>query len=179
VLEERAPQLYLYRLLAAGLETLDGAQASAPLVEELEGAGPDPLPAEPQRLLRYMEMALLHELGYAPVLDACAECGDPLPQVGLRYSARLGGLLDRHCGSGGGAMAVQPRSAKLLRLLAYRASGRSLLPDGRLALELFASTEVPEGVGRELAQALQDTIEYHLDRRLRSLEFMRGLGAAG
>jgi DNA repair protein RecO (recombination protein O) len=119
----------------------------------------------------------LQELGYAPVLDACAECGRALPQAELRYSARVGGLLDRSCSGGGGAMAVQPRTAKLLRLLAYSVSGEPL-PDGRSALALFSETPMSASVAQELAQALQDTIEYHLDRRLRSLEFLRSLRPA-
>ncbi len=49
------------------------------------------------RLLRF-ETVLLRELGYAPVVDACANCHQPLPAMGdLSFSAPAGGVVCGRC----------------------------------------------------------------------------------
>jgi DNA repair protein RecO (recombination protein O) len=48
------------------------------------------------RLMRF-EMVFLHELGYRPVLHACASCAGPLPPTGLVFSAASGGVLCPRC----------------------------------------------------------------------------------
>ncbi len=49
--------------------------------------------------LAAFELALLRELGYSPVLDACAACRRPLPEkeTGLAFDPAIGGLLCRDC----------------------------------------------------------------------------------
>jgi DNA repair protein RecO (recombination protein O) len=48
------------------------------------------------RLLRF-ELTLLRELGYQPVLDACAACGTALDGRQLAFSAAQGGMLCPDC----------------------------------------------------------------------------------
>ena len=50
------------------------------------------------RLIAF-ELALLLELGYSPVLDACAACRKPVPdgERGLAFDPAVGGLLCRNC----------------------------------------------------------------------------------
>src|SRR6266478_6615804 len=50
------------------------------------------------RLMRF-ELVLLRELGYRPVLDACAACGGPIAEQALVFSASAGGLVCPACRS--------------------------------------------------------------------------------
>jgi len=47
--------------------------------------------------LAHFELALLRELGYAPVLDRCVECVDSLPTSGLALSGAVGGVVCPKC----------------------------------------------------------------------------------
>jgi DNA repair protein RecO (recombination protein O) len=48
------------------------------------------------RLARF-ELVFLRELGYSPVLDACAACGGPVTGRGLAFSPAAGGVLCPAC----------------------------------------------------------------------------------
>jgi DNA repair protein RecO (recombination protein O) len=48
------------------------------------------------RLARF-ELVLLRELGYSPVLDACAVCQSPVSGHGLTFSSAAGGVVCAHC----------------------------------------------------------------------------------
>ena len=59
------------------------------------------LPGEPQpvtgpRLARF-ELVLLRELGYSPILEACALCERPVNGQGLRFSSAAGGVVCSDC----------------------------------------------------------------------------------
>src|SRR5207245_8539510 len=59
------------------------------------------LPGEQQtvtgpRLARF-ELVLLRELGYSPVLEACAVCQQPVSGQGLSFSPAAGGVLCVSC----------------------------------------------------------------------------------
>jgi DNA repair protein RecO (recombination protein O) len=114
---------------------------------------------DPRRASAYFLMAALDLLGYAPQLGACASCETPLAAKPAAFSADAGGFLCDRCALPG--MPVVPLSAiKVLRLMA---SGdletyRRLKLDGRLM-------DAIEGV-------LTTQLEHHLDRRLKSLQFL-------
>lgn len=83
----------------------------------------------PIRLLRF-EMVLLRELGYAPVLDACATCKGELPPTGLIFSSAAGGLLCRRCRSGSrGRVELSAAAVAALRRLAVADQWRSVPRD--------------------------------------------------
>jgi DNA repair protein RecO (recombination protein O) len=97
---------------------------------------------DPRRASAYFMMAALDLLGYAPQLAACATCGKPLP-------AKPAG------------MSQTPLAAiKVLRLMASGdiSTYRRLKMDPNLI-------EAIEGV-------LTAQLEHHLDRRLKSLQFL-------
>ena len=73
-------------------------------------------------------------------------------------------MLCRKCGAHSQAGSpVSVNGLKILRLMA--AGDRSLYDRVRLSVELL----------RELEGALEAQLEYHLDRRLKSLDFIRGI----
>jgi recombinational DNA repair protein (RecF pathway) len=96
---------------------------------------------------------LVDVLGFAPDLEACSRCGDPLGQRGGRLEVREGSLVCERCLPGGGSLA--PAEISTLRRLA---SGN------------------PEGPAPSKQQIglLVEFIRHHAAEgiRLRSLEFL-------
>lgn len=109
-------------------------------------------------------MRILELLGYQPQLDACAACGRSLPEASGWFSPLLGGVLCATCGAHD--QAGSPLSVNALKVLRLMAAADGELYD-RLRLDL--------ALLREIEQALESQLEYHLDRHLRSLEFLRSI----
>jgi DNA repair protein RecO (recombination protein O) len=63
-------------------------------------------------------MVLLRELGYAPVLEACAVCGKPATGEKLAFSPAAGGVLCPACAAGHrDRRPLSPRAWEALRRL--------------------------------------------------------------
>jgi len=115
--------------------------------------------SDPRRASAWFLLSALDLLGYAPQLMSCASCEKPLAAKPAAFSAEAGGFLCDQCALP--AMEQVPLATiKVLRLMA---SG-DLATYRRLKLDdtLMASLE---GV-------LHTQLEYHLDRRLKSLAFL-------
>ncbi len=146
VLEERHPVSDVFELVADVLHRLNQPEC------------------EPRAEAGYFLMRILNVLGYAPQLQQCVHCERVLPESPLRFSPLLGGMLCPACNSHDpGASPVSVATLKVLRVMAAE--------DG----ELFARLRLPDGLLRELELALEQQLEYHLDRRLKSIEFLQGL----
>ena len=103
-------------------------------------------------------------LGYQPQLQDCPGCGVTLPEAPGWFSPLLGGVLCARCGAhdqAGSSLSVN--GLKVLRLMA---GGHA---------ELYDRLRLTEVLLVEIEQALEAQLEYHLDRRLKSLDFIRGL----
>lgn len=146
VLEERHPVDEIFDLVVVTLERLNQLERS------------------PRADAAWFLMRLLDLLGYQPQLYGCASCSQGLPEAEAWFSPLLGGVLCENCGSH--AQAGSPVSVNGLKVLRLMAAGDEILYD-RLRL-----TEV---LLREIEQALEEQLEYHLDRRLKSLEFLRSI----
>ena len=109
-------------------------------------------------------MRMLDLLGYQPQLFDCAGCSQPLPEADAWFSPLLGGVLCSRCGAHD--QAGSPVSVTSLKVLRVMASDQS---------ELFDRLRLPAPVLEQVEQALQAQLEYHLDRRLKSIEFIRSL----
>jgi DNA repair protein RecO (recombination protein O) len=99
-LRQDLPALYAAYYLAELLgEFTQDFDPHPPLFDEaldtLGALGRGPVPVGP-RLARF-EMALLRELGFAPVLETCAACGGPAAGRGLGFSPAAGGVLCGGC----------------------------------------------------------------------------------
>jgi DNA repair protein RecO (recombination protein O) len=109
-------------------------------------------------------MRILDLLGYQPQLEDCAGCGRPLSPAPAWFSPLLGGVLCAQCGSHDQAgSTLSSNGIKVLRLMASA--------DGELYDRLRMQTELLN----EIEQALEAQLEYHLDRHLKSLEFLRSI----
>ncbi len=110
-------------------------------------------------------MRMLDVLGYLPQLQDCPSCAAELPEVPGWFSPLLGGVLCARCGAHD--QAGSPISVNGLKILRLMAAGQRELYDRlRLSNELL----------HEIEQALEAQLEYHLDRHLKSLDFLRSIG---
>jgi len=146
VLEERHPVDEIFDLVVATLDRLNMLERS------------------PRADAAWFLMRILELLGYQPQLDSCAGCGQALPAAAGWFSPLLGGVLCAGCGAH--AQAGSPVSVNGLKVLRLMAGGDAALYD-RLRLT--------EAILHEVEQALEEQLEYHLDRHLKSLEFIRGI----
>jgi DNA repair protein RecO (recombination protein O) len=140
--QERHPDHRLYAMLVGALRALSDP-------------GSDPMLLAPAFFLK----ALVLE-GAAPVLDACAACGEPDGVVDLvAFDLVVGGALCRAHRSG------RPMSPAALEL------SRRIL-GGDLAAVLAGPP--PPGAD-EVAELATEAMEVHLDRRIRSVRSVAGL----
>jgi DNA repair protein RecO (recombination protein O) len=114
---------------------------------------------DPRRASAWFLMTALDLLGYAPQLTACASCDRPLAAKPAAFSPEAGGFLCDRCALP--AVDLVPLAAiKVLRLMA--AGDLETYRRLKLDSQLLASIE---GV-------LQAQLEHHLDRRLKSVQFL-------
>lgn len=146
VLEERHPVDDIFDLV---VQTLDRLNAPSRL---------------PRADAAWFLMRILEQLGYQPQLQDCPGCGQPLPDDTAWFSPLLGGVLCPGCGSH--AQSGSPLSVTSLKVLRVMAAD-----DGALFDRLKLTSEVLD----QVEQALQSQLEYHLDRRLKSLDFIRSI----
>jgi len=110
------------------------------------------------------ELSFMAHLGYAPVLDACARCGNTDP-AGARMSVAFGGRLCAQCLSHDpGAFPVGRQTVQVLRRLTGASGAAS--PAGPLAPR----------TREELRRTLGGLVEHRFDIRLRSREFAERIG---
>lgn len=115
---------------------------------------------EPRRASAYFMVSALDVLGYAPQLQRCASCELPLPEAPAAFSAAAGGFLCADCAPPG-AHPVPVAALKVLRVMA--AGG----------IELYRRLKLDELLMGEVERVLETQLEYHLDRQLKSLRFLR------
>jgi DNA repair protein RecO (recombination protein O) len=145
-LQDADPHPRLYQLFTQTLRRLD------------EGAA-NPAESRGWLALRYFELHLLGELGYRPALHQCAGCDTPLTPMENGYSAELGGALCPQC-SRYSQRRLSLDALKVLRLL--QTLEWQAVPRLRLAA----------GLQGEIEAVLQATLRYHLDRDLKSWNFL-------
>ena len=117
---------------------------------------------DPRRASAWFLMTALDLLGYAPQLVNCASCGRPLEARPAAFSPEAGGFLCDRCALP--AMDLVPLAAiKVLRLMA----------SGDLAT--YRRLKLDEGIMASIDGVLQSQLEYHMDRRLKSLAFLNSM----
>jgi DNA repair protein RecO (recombination protein O) len=136
--QEKEPALQQYLLLVGALRTLGGATPD----------GPRP----PTMVLDAYLLRALATAGYAPVLDACAVCGQDGPQD--FFSPQAGGLVCAACRPPGAAV-VGPATVAYLGAL--------------LAGQWDHTRDVPPAVQTQASGLIAAFANWHLERGLRSL----------
>jgi DNA repair protein RecO (recombination protein O) len=115
-------------------------------------------------------MSALDLLGYAPQLSSCASCEQPLQAKPAAFSADAGGFLCENCSSPfmgrwpEGPEGLVPLAAiKVLRLMA---SGD---------LETYRRLKLDDALMSTIERVLTVQLEHHLDRRLKSVQFLNSM----
>ena len=142
---EANPNLALYHL---ALETLDAI-----------GRSPDS-----EWPLRYFELHLLEVSGLMPELYHCVECRRQFTPGQHRFSPDLGGALCLDCTPGDAQ--IRPLSLRALKVL--RMLGRSRLVE-------IPSLHLDGVLAQELRTVLATTVQYWLDKEIRSNSFLEDL----
>ncbi|MDE2787101.1 MAG: DNA repair protein RecO [Chloroflexota bacterium] len=158
--ENSARGLYVAELVD-GFSALSAANAELfdITVQTLEALGSA---SNAELALRYFDLQLLRLSGFMPELYNCVECGAELEPDRHRFAVGAGGALCADCGPT--EVVVRPLSLpalKLLRLL-HRTESVAALP----------ALAVPPPLEREVRETLAATLQYWLDRRVRSQEFL-------
>jgi DNA repair protein RecO (recombination protein O) len=115
---------------------------------------------DPRRASAYYMSVALELLGYAPQLQACASCGRPLPEAAAGFSPAAGGFLCVDCVQ----PAMPPVPVQALKVLRVMAGG---------GIELYRRLRLDQTLLGEVERVLEAQLEYHLDRQLKSLRFLR------
>ena len=120
--------------------------------------------SSPRRVARIFEIKLLYLLGLMPSLEECASCGRKVAGE-ERFSFRHGGLICKDCRQiDKAAVPILAGTAKFMEHI--RSS----------PFEKVARIKVAAQVGRELEAILRRFLDYHIERRLKTLEFIREIG---
>jgi DNA repair protein RecO (recombination protein O) len=111
--------------------------------------------------LRFYEVSLLRDSGYAPELDECVVCRERLRPETNYWSAAGGGVVCANCRSDEAAVRpISPNAVKLLRLLLH----------GRFSD--VARVNIDADLASELERALGEYVRWVLERDVRSAAFI-------
>jgi len=114
-----------------------------------------------RRVTRIFEIKLLSLLGIMPALGSCANCGGKV-DASAKFSVTQGGLICKDCfKSDENAHTIMQGTVKFIEHI--RA----------LPFEKVARVKVAAAVGKELESTLRKFLDYHIERRLKSLEFIK------
>ncbi len=121
--------------------------------------------ASPKRVARIFEIKLLSLIGLMPALDQCANCGGVTNSVS-RFSFRNGGLVCKKC------VNVDRNAVPILQGTVKFIEHIRSYP-----FEKVARVKVASEVGRELEHILRKFLDYHIERRLKTVEFLKAIKA--
>lgn len=121
-------------------------------------ASPQSAPGPP---LAAFQLQLLTLAGFRPELGQCVVCGGPVAGLEVRLSPAEGGILCERCAAGAGRVLLVARGAmEAMRFLQSAGVRRA----GVLRLQ--------EGLWEQARRAIEDFVEFRLERRLRSRDFL-------
>ncbi|HEX8228199.1 MAG TPA: DNA repair protein RecO [Chloroflexia bacterium] len=121
--------------------------------------------ADPDRVLRWLELQLLGHLGYAPEITRCVECRKDIEPTVNTFSPALGGVLCASCRRPGVGRELSVNALKMLRLMQ------------RNPYSTVSRVRIDADLHHELQSLLQNYLSYILERELRSTNFIKGLQA--
>ena len=120
---------------------------------------------DPRRASAWFLMTALDLLGYAPQLLDCASCSRPLAARPAPFSAEAGGFLCERCA----LPVMDPVPLAAIKVLRLMASGDSAT---------YRRLKLDSSLMNAIDGVLQAQLEYHMDRRLKSLAFLNQLRIA-
>jgi len=118
--------------------------------------------SDPRRASAWFLVSALDLLGYAPQLYACASCSRPLVARAAPFSAEAGGFLCDSCA----LPSMEPVPLAAIKVLRLMASGD---------VETYRRLKLDSSLMNSIDGVLQAQLEYHMDRRLKSLAFLHSI----
>jgi DNA repair protein RecO (recombination protein O) len=115
--------------------------------------------SDPRRASAWFLMTALDLLGYAPQLINCASCERPLSARPAPFSAEAGGFLCDRCS----LPTMDPVPLATIKVLRLMAAGE---------LEMYRRLKLDLSLMASIEGVLQSQLEHHLDRRLKSVQFL-------
>jgi len=116
------------------------------------------------RTARYFELHLLESVGYRPELEHCVRCEAELGPGSHFFASAYGGIVCRRCGEG--SAETRSASEEVIRTLRLFQKGKY-----QTCLTEPISRQVREG----MEDIMHDYITYLLERRLKSIEYLKVL----
>jgi DNA repair protein RecO (recombination protein O) len=121
--------------------------------------------ASPRRIARVFEIRLLSLLGMMPAVEQCVNCG-ARPSGWAAFSFKEGGVLCERC-----FRPESDRDARRISLGTVKFIERvKSSPFG-----MVSRIKVSQDVGTELEMILRRFLDYHIERRLRTLKFLKDI----
>jgi DNA repair protein RecO (recombination protein O) len=167
-LPERDPQATVFRLVASVLEQTNAVKAERGPTGNGQTKSADSKSGEPQfsgpwMALTYFSLWMTRLMGLLPDIGHCMVCGETLGAGEVRFNAYADGLFcGLHAnGSGSGLSADSWQLAQ--RMLRAPASS-------------FAAEAWPRKRGQDLRRFTLQTLERHLERKLKTAEALARLG---
>jgi DNA repair protein RecO (recombination protein O) len=146
-LPERDPQETVFRLLASVLDETRAAQSDL---------------IQPWMALTYFSLWMTRLMGLLPDLAHCIVCGEPLDPAVVAYSANADGLF---------CPVHRSANASALSADSWRLAQRML----RAPVAAFAGEPWPRRRAHDLRRFTLQTLERHLERKLRTAEALARL----
>ena len=118
--------------------------------------------ADPDLILRYVELQLLKQTGFIMELAQCVECRGRVTPNDHAFSPRAGGILCSSCHSSyADARPISVDALKVLRFLS------------KSSMASAVAVRVKQPLHRELAPTMDSFVRYPLERELKSAAFLR------
>ena len=126
---------------------------------------------DPGLLARFFELHLLQDVGYRPQLFKCVVCGKDIQPTENFFSIDAGGVIDPDCmtvpqSASGLARDARPMPLNVLKVLRYLQTRE---------WETVRALRLNADVMLEVEALLQRYIVHHLERNLKSIEFLKEL----
>jgi DNA repair protein RecO (recombination protein O) len=147
-LPERDPQATVFRLLASVLEQTSAVESEI---------------VQPWMALTYFSLWMTRLMGLLPDIGHCMVCGDTLGTGEVRFNAYADGLFcGLHANGNGSALSAD----------SWQLAQRML----RAPASSFAGEAWPRKRGQDLRRFTVQTLERHLERKLKTAEALARLG---
>jgi len=120
--------------------------------------------ASVKRIARIFEIRLMNLIGLMPELTHCANCSVKVENAG-RFSLRSGGVICGKCAKHDRwALPISPGTINFIEYVKNSSYERA------------SRVKVAEKIGRELESILRKFVDYQLQGRLKTIEFMNKVG---
>jgi DNA repair protein RecO (recombination protein O) len=117
--------------------------------------------ASPKRVARIFEIKILYLMGLMPSMEMCAGCGGKI-EADSRFSIVHGGLVCRECArTDRQTQPILPGTAKFIEHVLSSPFDKA------------ARVKVAMPVGKELETILRRFLDHHIERRLKTVEFIK------